>query len=37
MKFSFVNRSTSIWADEPPRFLIAILANDVILFNDQLS
>jgi ribonuclease HI len=36
-KFTFVNRSTCIWADEPPRLLIATLANDVILFNDQLS
>jgi hypothetical protein len=34
-KFSFINRSTCFWANEPHRFLIAIMANNVILFNDQ--
>ena len=32
---SFLNRSSCIWADEPPNFIFATLAKDVILIHDQ--
>lgn len=32
---SFSNKSSCIWADEPPSFILATLANDVIMFDDQ--
>ena len=34
-KNSYVNRTSCTWADEPPSFLIATLANDVIIFHNQ--
>ena len=32
---SFLNRSSCIWADEPPNFIFATLAKDAILIHDQ--